>query len=43
MAVLVLPYDLTEKEVEDILKGLEDIKAGRTYTTEELNKVLKLD
>lgn len=33
---------LTEEEIKDVQKGLDDIKAGRVYTTEQLNKELGL-
>ena len=33
---------LTDDEIEDVQQGLEDIKAGRVYTTEQLNKELGL-
>lgn len=33
---------LTEQEVKDVEEGLADIKAGRVYTTEQLNKELGL-
>lgn len=33
---------LTEQEIKDIEEGLADIRAGRVYTTEQLNKELGL-
>lgn len=33
---------LTEKEIQDVQEGLDDIKNGRVYTTEQLNKELGL-
>lgn len=33
---------LTEDEIKDVQEGLDDIKAGRVYTTEQLNKELEL-
>lgn len=33
---------LTDQEVEDVQEGLNDIKNGRVYTTEQLNKELGL-
>ena len=33
---------LTEEEIKDVQEGLDDIKAGRVYTTEQLNKELGL-
>jgi len=37
-------YDdvLTDQEIKDVEEGLADIKAGRVYTTEQLNKKLGL-
>ena len=33
---------LTKDEIKDVQQGLEDIKSGRVYTTEQLNKELGL-
>lgn len=33
---------LTDQEIKDVEEGLADIKAGRVYTTEQLNKKLGL-
>ncbi len=33
---------LTEQEIKDVEEGLADIKAGRVYTTKQLNKELGL-
>ena len=33
---------LTDQEVKDVQEGLDDIKNGRIYTTEQLNKELGL-
>ncbi len=33
---------LTEQEANDVAEGLADIKAGRVYTTEQLNAKLGL-
>ena len=33
---------LTDQEVKDVQEGLDDIKNGRVYTTEQLNKELGL-
>lgn len=43
----LLEYDaedsvLTEDEINDVQEGLNDIKAGRVYTTKQLNKKLGL-
>ncbi len=35
--------ELTEKEFEDLKEGMKDIRSGRTLTTKELTKVLKLE
>jgi len=37
-----LDTTLTDQEVKDVQEGLDDIKNGRVYTTEQLNKELGL-
>ena len=37
-----LDNTLTPQEIKDVQEGLDDIKAGRVYTTKELNKKLGL-
>jgi len=34
---------LTDEDIRDIEEAIQDIKSGRTYTTEELKKELGID